>query len=409
MKKIIPILLFLLLISSGVTYKLYVDKTNININKKETIKIENLGKFVLTKDKVPLFEKNNSKYIQVGTIEKNNYLELDEDNKEHLKIKNSNLYISFKDLVTTSKLEHNLRYKDYITWNESIVTKAEFKLYDEDDNLIYTIKKKKTFPIIIKEENKYGIEFNDNLYFIKEYEKIIESNNSNSETRSDIRTLTYHTIYDKEKGEVCTNYQICLNKEQFEKQLKYIKDNNYLTLTMEELEMFLDKKIQIPKNSIVLTLDDGLMLENAVSLIERYEVFATFFIITSEGNYAKYLNSNYARFESHTHDMHNNYKCTTSYSKNSQGGQMICAPVSEIVKDLKTSQEKLNGSYYFAYPFFDHYGNAKEGLKQAGFKLAFIGQWNTDGYSTYDTDKYMIRRKTVFESHDMEKYKEFLQ
>ena len=79
-----------------------------------------------------------------------------------------------------------------------------------------------------------------------------------------------------------------------------------------------------------------------------------------------------------------------------------------IVKDLKLSQDKLNGSYYFAYPFFDFNDNAKAALKEAGFRMAFIGQWNTNGYSTYDTDRLMIRRKTIFGNLKLNKFIEYL-
>ena len=137
--------------------------------------------------------------------------------------------------------------------------------------------------------------------------------------------------------------------------------------------------------------------------IDKYELNATYFIIT--GRYDSYkLKTKYVDFESHSDNLHNNYKCPGGQ----QGGQLLCEKESKIKADLKLSQEKLGGSHYFSYPFFDFNDRAKRILKQQGFKLAFIGQWNTDGYSTYNTDRYMIRRKTIFSTDSLNVFKNYL-
>jgi peptidoglycan/xylan/chitin deacetylase (PgdA/CDA1 family) len=176
---------------------------------------------------------------------------------------------------------------------------------------------------------------------------------------------------------------------------------------MEELEMFLDKKIRVPKDTVAITLDDGIFLDNSIPLVEKYKIYATFFIITSKVDVTKYFDSKYARFESHTDDLHNNYKCPLN-KPTSQGGQMLCEEDDNIVADLKLSQEKLDESYYFAYPFFDYNDNAIKALKEAGFKMAFIGQLNTNGYSDSKTDRYLLRRKTIFGNLSMQGFIDYL-
>ena len=72
-------------------------------------------------------------------------------------------------------------------------------------------------------------------------------------------------------------------------------------------------------------------------------------------------------------------------------------PEEKIKEDLKTSQEILGGSKYLAYPFFDVNEYAIRMLKESGFTMAFIGEWDSKGYSTpLVTDKYRMRRLTVF-------------
>ena len=80
-----------------------------------------------------------------------------------------------------------------------------------------------------------------------------------------------------------------------------------------------------------------------------------------------------------------------------------------MLSDLKTSQDKLGGSVYFAYPFFDYNDRAIELLKKAGFHMAFIGQSDTDGYSFPNkTDKFKLRRKTVFNDLTQQDFIEFV-
>ena len=131
----------------------------------------------------------------------------------------------------------------------------------------------------------------------------------------------------------------------------------------------------------------------ALDILEKYQVNLTMFVITSwvgvEDKQSEYLD-----LESHTHHMHNQYECP-GYGM--QGGGILCLPEDKVLEDLKTSQEKLGGSVYFAYPFFDFNDRAIELLKKAGFHMAFIGQYDTDGYSyPKKTNKFLVRRKTVF-------------
>lgn len=393
MKKVLIIIVIFILI--GTSYLFYTNNSNKKKEIEETNKIseikEKYNEYVSTNKDSNLYDLNLNK---IGSISKDVYLELESIKDEFFKIKGMDYYIYYEDINKEAKKELNNRHKYYIVWNENVITNDITKFYDEEDNLVFELNKSFDLPIIIKDKDRYGVEYNNVLYYVKDIKEVKKSNNTDVKTRDNIRTLTYHTVYDP-KIEKCTSIEICHPISQFEEQMKYLHDNNYLTLTLEEVEMFLDKKIRIPLKTIALTLDDGIFLHNSIPLVEKYKVYATFFIITSRTDVTKYMDSPYARFESHSDNLHNNYKCPLN-GPSSQGGQMLCEKKENIVKDLKLSQDKLNGSYYFAYPFFDFNDNAKAALKEAGFKMAFIGQWGTNGYSTYNTDRFMVRRKTVF-------------
>ena len=231
-------------------------------------------------------------------------------------------------------------------------------------------------------------------------EKTYDNINTELKNKTKIKTLTYHFIYDPNTTEC--NEIICQTFDQFESHLKYFKENNYFTLKLNELELYLDGKLQIPENSVVITIDDGTILDlGALDLLEKYEANATLFVITNwvDPNHFK---SDNLDLESHTDNMHLPYQCP---GYGSQGGGILCLPEDAVLNDLKLSQEKLGGSKYFAYPFFDFNDRAIELLKKAGFHLAFIGQYDTDGYSyPLKTDKFKVRRKTIFSNTTMDEF-----
>ena len=393
-------------------------------NKKETetkTKVDNSNKivenvkkhydnYVITNKETILYQKDNSQYIDYGKVNKNVSLELEDikvtDKTKYFKVKGLDLYVSYQDVEKTEKFTNDDRYKNYIPFNNNIITKNPTTFYDENDSYLYTINQSFDFKVIVKDDNRYGIEYNNQLLYIHQdnVEKIYENNN-NSSNKSKIKTLTYHFIYNQTKSSC--NQSICQSFEQFESHLKYIRENNYFTLKLNELEMYMDGKINIPEKSIVLTIDDGTIFDmDAIKLLEKYQVNATLFVITKIADNYDYLKSNYLDLESHTNDMHNQYECP---GYGSQGGGILCLPEDYVLQDLKTSQEKIGGSKYFAYPFFDFNDRAINLLKQAGFNMAFIGQYNTDGYAFPNkTNKYKVPRKTIFDTTTMEEFISYL-
>lgn len=365
------------------------------------------NKYVKTNKEAKLYTLDNNKYEEIGTISPDVELELNEkkDDNEYFSIKGMDYYINYKNVQKINKISesNNTNYKKYIPFNENIITNSPTKFY-KDGKVKYTINKSIEAKIIIKDTDKYYIEYNNELLYVTKdnVKEIKKSKNSNEKPRTNIRTLTYHTIYNT-KTETCTNTVICHPIEQFREHMKYLSENNYLTLTMNELELYLDGKIQVPKKSIVITLDDGKYATNAIKIVEKYRVYATYFIIT--GRYDVPPKSEYMKFESHTDNLHNNYKC----SGGNQGGELLCASEDKILKDLKTSQERLGGgSFAIAYPFFDFNERAIKLLRQAGFRLAFIGQYDTNGYSTPKTDRMKLRRKTIFSSDPLSTFVSYL-
>lgn len=210
-------------------------------------------------------------------------------------------------------------------------------------------------------------------------------------SKNKLAVLMYHYFYDKTKGGTAKNSN-WLEVSKFEEQLKYLKENDYYYPTWQEVADFVDGKIDLPSKSVVLTSDDGQknLYELAIPLLDKYDIPATAFIITSKfnsNNLEKYKNST-IDFESHTDNMHR------AGGTVGRGGIFTALPLEESVADLKKSIDKLGGnSDAIAYPYGDYTDRTKQAVKQAGFKVAFTTEY---GKVEPGMDKYQLPRVRIF-------------
>ena len=411
------IILLIVIILSLVLFLLFrtedkKEESNNKIQVLENIK-SHYNQYVVTNKEVKIYELNNDSYKEVGYISKNIELELLDininENTKYFQINSNDLnyYIYYEDVDVINNITSvSNRYKNYIVFNKSIITNDITNFYDENNNLVYKLNKSYTLPIIIMDNDKYGVEFNNRLLYIKseDIKEVIDSNNTDLSNSSGVGVLNYHAFYDESNAEEkanCTT-EICHSKEQFKTHLDYFKENNILTITTNELEMYIDGKLQLPK-SVLITIDDGPKTEVAIDLLEEYKMYATIFLITSWFDVNEYTQSEYVELHSHTHDMHDGGKCPGG-----QGGAIKCLPKEEILADLKASRDALNGSTVFCYPFYEYNDYAINLVKEAGFTMAFIGESNfSDNLVHVGSDKFKLRRfviVTYTTMDDLDKY-----
>ncbi len=194
-----------------------------------------------------------------------------------------------------------------------------------------------------------------------------------------IAVLNYHfTISDEEKSS-CSPSSICMNENLFDEHLKYIKENGFYTATLKELEDYLDGKIDLPKKSVVITIDDGWFVSRAISKLEKYDLHGVLFLIGSLAPATDYASKN-LEIASHTWNLHGAY------------GSLVNASFDTIIEDLSQSSASLNGTSYFCYPFYQYDNHVIEALKQTGFTMAFAGGGVK---ARRGVDKYKVPRFVV--------------
>ena len=99
--------------------------------------------------------------------------------------------------------------------------------------------------------------------------------------KKEIPVLMYHRLINN-KDEIGKN-TIYLNVDEFEKQLKYLKDNNYITITFKDLYK-IPKEERKNKKYIILTFDDGYKdnYNLLFPLLKKYNMKAVIYMVSDE-------------------------------------------------------------------------------------------------------------------------------
>lgn len=409
-KKGIIVLIIIIFILIVVGVLLFINYKNKQKELKEQQELEyiesiknNYNKSVETIKETKLY---NSKKEQIGKINSGVKISLKEkdiddvkDDYFELELYNDH-YVFFEDVKPIEKLdEKDNYYKNYIVFNENCVTKEKTIFYDSNFNYLYEVNTSVNLPIYIKEEDYYGVEYNNELVYLKKDEvKVEKTNNTNEKNAKSIPILLYHFFHTHNRYESWTTV-ISLRTDKFENQLKYLKDNNFMTLRLRDLELYVQGKVQIRENSVVLTIDDGdsTVYSLAYPIIEKYGVNATVFAITSWNESVLEKQNKFVEIHSHTHNMHITGRCSGG-----QGGLFKCVDYNEGLEDLKKSKEVLNNTTYLAYPFGEYTELSIKLLKDAGYTMALTTNY---GNAKVGDDLYLLPRIYIYNEYSLETFK----
>ncbi len=215
--------------------------------------------------------------------------------------------------------------------------------------------------------------------------KKAESQAPKIETKKQIElpVIMYHhidTISNVDKNDKIA-VGLRVSPEVFERQLQYIRDNNYNTITSFDLADYMDAKKELPKKPILLTFDDGYKdnYTNALPLLEKYKMKGDFAIITGGTNTADYMSTDNLKdliAKGHSIASHTVNHCTTAIKIKTNTFQDSIVDDYQKACSKFASQEKLTTGQ-IRYEF----QKSKDELeKNLGIKIKHIvypyGFWN---------------------------------
>lgn len=209
--------------------------------------------------------------------------------------------------------------------------------------------------------------------------------------------LVYHSMAPHGPNQSTLQRYYDVAPEAFEKQMQYLKDNNYTVISLDLLARALDQGAVLPTKAVVLTFDDGWRSQYfyAFPVLQKYGYTATFFIFSHAIGTDRFLTWDQVR-RMNTGGM-------------TIGGHTETHPYLPSVHDPVALQREIAGGKQaiedqihqpidlFAYPF-GHYTDAViAAVKQAGFIAA---RSTYKGINNAKGDLYTLKSVEVSDDFD---------
>jgi peptidoglycan/xylan/chitin deacetylase (PgdA/CDA1 family) len=191
--------------------------------------------------------------------------------------------------------------------------------------------------------------------------------------------------------------------------MQYLYDNDFHTLSLDELYAILFEGADIPPRSVMIQFDDGYYsnIVYALPVLRDFGFTAQLFLIThlveDQGDYQAAMDHDGLTwtaahsligiedvFEtaSHTHSLHD-------YDT---GAMLYNASREQIIEDTLRSFEFVNDHRAFAYPRGQYNDAVIEALQYVGIRMAFTVQ---EGYVRANSNPMLLNRFVIFRDTNM--------
>lgn len=246
---------------------------------------------------------------------------------------------------------------------------------------------------------------------------------NNKNNKSEIPILMYHH-FDKDPKK--TN-DVTILPEEFEKQIKYLSENGYTSITSQDLIEYKEGNKEIPEKPVFITSDDGYLsnYEIMYPILKKYNMKATIFLIGERidnsdkpskalpklnwDNIKEMHKSGLVDFQCHTYNSHDKVE-TANGIKGNFSSRLIEESESDfkerIDKDIKRNikgiEENLGYTpIAFSYPFGDTSQTSAEVLEENNIKITV----RADGGVEENSKKlYLLKRVGITNQDDIETF-----
>ena len=226
----------------------------------------------------------------------------------------------------------------------------------------------------------------------------------------EVPILMYHRlIKNADEKKIHTIY---LDINEFEKQLKYLKDNSYITITFKDL-CKIPKEERKNKKYIILTFDDGYKdnYDLLFPLLKKYNMKAVIYMVSDE----KYNKWDVEASGEKKFDLMSKDEMLEMHKSGlvEFGGHTLHHPKLNTLTEKEQKHEIEENKIYleetlgeklcsFAYPYGIFNVTSKKIVKELGFNYGLA----TDSGAFYiDDDLYQVRRIGIFSDITMSKFK----
>lgn len=212
---------------------------------------------------------------------------------------------------------------------------------------------------------------------------------------SGIPVLMYHKIGDDKDNDAV------IREDLFREQMKFLKDNGYNPLTMDQLYDYVVNGAAVPEKPVVLTFDDGYADTYSIvyPLMKEYGFAATVFI--NPGDVGTRLTWDQIR------EMHKNGITISNHGfQHIEMGQLSEAKQIENITKAQEALAKevgIKDNPWFCYPYGDKNEFTDAATKKAGIKMSMAMK---SGWAHTGDNPYNILRVWVGNAVDIKHFEE---
>ena len=331
------------------------------------------------KDLVNVYENRTGKLVPMAVMRINQPLVIQAEfgtNWWRVKLGNGYGYVYKGDVFRSTTMTTQNVNLSYVNTNTTIMTKVDVDVFDNTSGSLVPmaiLKANYRYPVIADSGNFWKVDVGGRIGYVAKVR--VEEDNG-------VPILMYHHILtpeDKADSPFATATTTVTTTE-FNSQIDYLASQGYASISMHDLERYLNKSVNLPAKSVVITFDDGIIStrEYAYPILKQLGFIAEQFIITSripatpatfDHKRLHFLSqedmdtmSDVYSYESHTHNLHSLNEDNSS--------QILTTTDAEVYTDIQTSQGILGGFKYFAYPFGQYDIDTINTLKSLGFTMA---------------------------------------
>jgi peptidoglycan/xylan/chitin deacetylase (PgdA/CDA1 family) len=215
--------------------------------------------------------------------------------------------------------------------------------------------------------------------------------------------ISYHK-FSKDKADVLT-----VTKSAFAEQMKFLKENGYRVITLDEFFDFLDFKRPLPKKSVVITIDDNWysVYEIAFPILKQYGYPATLFVYTDlilpgrktlSWDLLVQMSKNGIDIQGHTKSHRNLNKREGQESFR----EYFEAVKKELTESAEIIRKRLNKDVkYLAYPYGETNPLIIALLMKLGYRGAFTVERDSNPFFIHP---YSINRSMIYGTFNLREF-----
>ncbi|MFC0226418.1 polysaccharide deacetylase family protein [Serratia aquatilis] len=326
--------------------------------------------------------------IPVGQVKKGQLLQVFPAEAEYYEFKfgNGTGFIDKEDVRSVAKSRKgndSLAELNKQVTNQNLITQRPINVYtraDSDSETFGVLEENLRYPIIGKLKDR----LNNTWYEVNIGQRLGYVSEQDCEIDNGIPVLTYHHLLKNEENKRFRNTSTTTSDVAFSNQMTYLKRAGYDTISMYQLEAYLNNQINLPGKAVVLTFDDGLksVYRYAYPVLKNYGFRATAFIISSrikrhpqkwDPDSLQFMSISELReiqdvfdIQSHTHFLHR--------TGPNRKPILLSRSLHNIEFDFERSRRALEQFnphvLYLSYPFGGYNQTAIQAAKDAGLHIA---------------------------------------